>query len=381
MGRTCDVAIIGAGPAGATAAALLARRGLDVTLIDRAAFPRPKVCGGCLSGRGVALLRQAGLGHVLDAAVPLHGFTLWSHGRCAHLPLEGGVSISRSALDHALVRAAVRQGARLLERCSAVVGPVVGRRRMVQLRQSDENEPVLATLVLAADGLGGSCLAQLPGFAPTVRGRSHVGLGANLGPVPSLPLPRGRIVMACGRRGYAGLVRLEDGSVNVACALPPEAIRAAGSPQAAVQRLVDESGLGLPLPPGSWHGTAELTRRRRLFDRRLLVLGDAAGYVEPFTGEGMAWAVQSALTVVPLVLQILQDDSTEHLESHWPALQAANLGRAQRRCRALTTLLRAGPLRRLAVAALARRPQWAAPVLHGLQAPLEPDAACSGSLT
>ncbi len=110
--RTWDAVVVGAGPAGAMAAHELARRGCGVLLVDRATFPRWKVCGCCLNGHALATLRAAGLGELpaQGGAVPLNSIRLAAAGRIARVPLSSGVSLSRETFDAALVSAAIRAG-------------------------------------------------------------------------------------------------------------------------------------------------------------------------------------------------------------------------------------------------------------------------------
>ena len=110
--------------------------------------------------------------------------------------------------------------------------------------------------------------------------------------------------MAVGEEGYVGMVKVEDGSLNVAAALSTDAMRAAESPGLLVNSLIRAGGWpGLPESPlDGWKGTPELTRRpARPGAERLFAIGDAAGYVEPFTGEGMFWALSGARALAPLV--------------------------------------------------------------------------------
>ncbi len=104
-----DALVIGAGPAGAMAARELARRGMQVLLVERKAFPRAKVCGACLNQRAVSWLELAGLSDVLPrlGAIPTRRFTAFCSGRNVNVDLPGGAAVSREALDGALVQAAI----------------------------------------------------------------------------------------------------------------------------------------------------------------------------------------------------------------------------------------------------------------------------------
>ena len=111
-----DVVIVGAGPAGAVAARDVARRGLRALLIDRANFPRRKVCGSCLNRHALSALTATGLGDLPHrlGAVPIDSMTLANDGRSATFAMAGGVSLSREAFDLALVQAAKNAGAEFL---------------------------------------------------------------------------------------------------------------------------------------------------------------------------------------------------------------------------------------------------------------------------
>ena len=157
-----DVIVVGAGPAGALAAHGLASRGVAVLLVDRAEFPRGKVCGGCLNGRALTLLQQAGRG-TLPAelgAMPVDAFLLAVGGSQARLPLPSGVAVSRNALDAALVRAAITVGANFLPGTRATLGELTSRERVVILE--GEATPARARLVLAATASPGDCCATTP---------------------------------------------------------------------------------------------------------------------------------------------------------------------------------------------------------------------------
>ena len=168
--------------------------------------------------------------------------------------------------------------------------------------------------------------------------------------------------MACGRRGYVGVVRLEHGGVDVAAALDPRAL-SQDEPGAVVARLLAAAGLqGLDLDSGDlrrarWQVTPPLTRTaRRLAGPGWIVVGDAAGFAEPFTGEGLSWALASGYAAGELP----PGADTERI---WPALQRELLAR-QRTCRGIAATLRQPLLVGALVALLSRAPGLAAPLLR-----------------
>jgi menaquinone-9 beta-reductase len=368
--RTRGAVVVGAGPAGATAARELARRGVDVLLVDRAAFPRWKVCGCCLNGRATAVLTAAGLGNLaaMRGAVPLKSLCLASGGRLAHVPLFGGAALSRETLDAALIQAAVEAGADFLPETLAMplekeaksLGCDVPRRLL--LHQGEKRAEVSARVVLAADGLAGQFLARTATAASAESG-ARIGAGTTTTDAPDFYRP-GVVYMTCGAGGYTGLVRLEDGRLDVAAAFDASELRA-GGPGAAAARLLQEAGW--PAPDGlaqlPWRGTPPLTRQaRQVADERLFVVGDAAGYVEPFTGEGMAWALASGTAVAPLAAGAVERWRPELIQQ-WTAIHRRVVSRRQVVCRAAAAVLRRPRLTRLVVRLLGQAPMLAAPVI------------------
>ena len=181
----------------------------------------------------------------------------------------------------------------------------------------------------------------------------------------------GTIYMACHRDGYVGLVRLEDGRLDIAAALDGTAIKACGGMGALVAEVLRSSGLPVPatMAEAKWHGTARLTQRRqRVFGDRYFVIGDAAGYIEPFTGEGMAWALATGRAVVPLVLESL-DAGTKLTGPAWERAQHNLIGNRMRLCRLVSRSLRSPLLVQLAIRLLAWAPSLACPVVRSLNKP------------
>ncbi len=349
------VLVIGAGPAGALAARQSAILGLKTLLIDKSPFPRAKVCGGCISGLGRHVLERVGLGHLVEepAATPLDRFDLAAAGKSVSLALPLGAAISRYHFDAALVREAVAAGAEFLSETTAQVrGRVDAWRLRGVLLQGLSRGTVRARsrLVLVADGLGRTSLRRHGPFAPQVAAASRVGLSATVR-VGECDLRAGTVSMSVGREGYVGMVRVPDGSINVAAAVDPDSLRQRG-PAVVVRAILVEAGVESPgsLESIEWRGTGLLTRHSlRVAAKRLLVLGDAAGYVEPFTGEGMTWAMLSAVSVAPLANQWLrtrQDGNRRFtdLADSWSREHRSLVARRQRAVPGFSLLV-AAPLR------------------------------------
>lgn len=368
-----DVLIVGAGPAGAVAARETARLGSRVLLIDKAAFPRYKVCGSCLSRRSLAVLESLGLGEVPGrlGAVPIENLLLAAGGRQARIDVRGGVAVSRAAFDAALVDAATGAGAaflpstevRRIDRADDLVN--------VAVRSGGASAALQARIVILAGGLAGGLLAGEGGSGPVVKRASRIGAGAIVEGLPpfvgrSASYPPGTIHMACGRSGYVGLVRLEDGRLDVAAALDPAASRQSAGPGRAVAVVLAEAGIP-PLPDAEsldWRGTPPLTRHAtRPASHRVFMIGDAAGYVEPFTGEGIAWALVTGAAVAPLASRAAQGWHSAMAE-HWCRVHRRLIVRRQRICRVVSQGLRRHRLTRAIVRVLSRFPGLAAPVVR-----------------
>ena len=369
--RPWEAVIVGAGPAGALTARRLAQAGVRVLLIDRASFPRWKVCGCCLSSGALQTLRAAGLNDLAQrqGAVPLGRVCLASGKRQALLPLPGGAALSREAFDAALVASAIEAGAAFLPRTLARILPSDNtEHRPLLLRHNGHDQTLRTRLLLAADGLGGRLLAGEPGCVPVAAWGSRLGAGAVAATAPPFFAP-GSIYMGCGVGGYVGLVRLEDGRLDIAAALDAWLIRKHGGLGGAVAAVL--AGVGWPALPGlaelAWRGTPTLTRSRsRLAGHRFFVVGDAAGYVEPFTGEGMAWALASAVAVSPLAIEAVRQWRPD-LARRWQMLHRRLFEPRRRLCGLVTRLLRLPRLMHVLVGVLARAPFLAAPLVGRLQ--------------
>jgi flavin-dependent dehydrogenase len=296
-----DVVIAGAGPAGAIAATILARAGVRVLLLDRARFPRPKLCGDTINPGTYAILRRLGLEAVAARAMPIDGMILTGAGR---VRIEGrygdacGYSISRTDLDLALVTAAAGAGARI-EQETLVDGPIVDTSRDASVSgvivKGRNGKPLRlpARVTIAADGRY-SRVARALGLSRSPRRPRRWAIGSYFQDVGSMSAFGEMHV----RRGhYLGVAPLPGGITN-ACVVTPVPGRA--KPAAILmdallqdpllrdrfthaRMVVEPTSLG-PLAVECCSGGMP----------GLLLAGDAAGFVDPMTGDGLRFAMRGA---------------------------------------------------------------------------------------
>lgn len=327
LDKRYDAVVIGAGPAGCVAALSLARRGVRALMIEKAARGRWKVCGCCLGATGIDALHDADLGHVLGASSPLDSFTLAARGRRTTLRLSGFATISRELLDRSLAEAAEAAGVETLWNTSASAS-------LDGTAMLNDGTEIRTGAIIDASGLQGQ-----RGSAPRVSRSARIGLGLATG---DSRCKSGELTMAVGRGGYLGRVALPDGRVDFAAAVTPGFVRTSGSPINALQTIWQGAGLDpADVPDGAWRGTPALTRSRDAQDGRILRVGDAAGYIEPFTGEGMSWALLAASRVA--------DDAIACIErgpeaSAWARTLHRLLSKRHARCRAVSIAVRSPSL-------------------------------------
>ncbi len=361
-----DAVVIGAGPAGSTAAYLLAQQGFKVLIVEKKSFPRAKVCGCCLSGRAVRQLEHLGLSEILTRAIPLKSFVLRSAGHSVQLPTAGGVVLSRSELDYNLLHQAVSAGADLIQGSMASLGQVKDQSRSVILKTSTQTVTLEAKLILCCSGLGDISQDFGEEIPVDVEKNSKIGVAAI---VDSRNWHESQTIeMIVDRAGYVGLVQLEDGKLNLAAALNLAMIKQAGGVTQVISGMLERAGFDSILKSfdPQWQGTLPITRQLGCpAFPRTFVLGDAAGYVEPFTGEGMAWAFESAELVQSLAGHAIQNWQPQFIQD-WKLRHQKLVKKRQLTCKIIKSMLATPWLIKPAINLLRIAPQVSRPFIRSI---------------
>lgn len=366
-----DVLVVGGGPAGSTVAGLLAGRGWEVRVLDRARFPRPKACGECLNPGAVDALERLGLlGAVLGAAAPssLRGWRIRSGGGAEAAADFGGgrtgLGIAREVLDHALLAEAVRRGARVEEEVTVrrLASSADGRGLRLDTREPDGAEGHrVARLVVGADGLR-SVVARHLGVHPRPPRLHKVSLSARIeGRGPD----RGGGLLVIGEGRTVGLAPVSAaGPLWNATVVVTGAARArelAAGREAFFERAVREA------EPG-WEGGFRVAGPllasgpfdwpvRRCAAPGVVLVGDAAGYFDPLTGQGIYRALRSAEWAAAAIDSTLRGGGVwgRHLREYDDTVRRA-FGPGRRVQRLVEEALSRPRLRRWSLSRLAARP-------------------------
>ena len=300
-----NVLIIGGGPAGSLAAILLARRGVAVTLVEQARFPRDKVCGECLSALGVAVLTRHGLVTELHQRGAIGLTRAMLHAPAGHscellLP-HPMLGVSRSMLDAYLLNEARAAGANVVQpaRCESLQPTADGVLCTVRSLVDTSVHTLHADVALLADGKG----KLLDDAAPPT---GDFGIKAHFTGIDAPP----NAIELFGVNGhYGGLSAVEGNRWNSSFAVPAARLKACGGDldrlfaQIVSENAVLSRRFAHAQRSGDWH-CSPLPRFgvARRWPKNVIPLGNAAAAIEPIGGEGMGLALRSAELAVTALL-------------------------------------------------------------------------------
>ncbi len=291
-----DVAIVGSGPAGASCAAFCAMAGMRTLLLEREKFPREKVCGDCLNPSCTPVLKRLGVAEAIRA-LP-HGkltrvdfIAIGEKTISIDLPHDAEIAVKRSSFDQLLMHRAAQLGAEI--RDGVTVTSVTGNNGW------RINDSIRARTLVAADGRN-STVARLLGLLPRIE-RERVALQTHL------PLPRDfgpRVVLQFLPQGYSGQAPVGEDELNLCLVGKPKSMPAL--------RAWAESRFGVSLNH-SWRTITPLRREAiSPAQRNLFFVGDAARVVEPFTGEGIFYALRSGELAAQTIAANRDDYASAH---------------------------------------------------------------------
>ena len=317
-----DVVIAGGGPAGAMAAIVLARAGLRVRVFDRERFPRPKLCGDTLNPGGCRTLQQyVPIDSLIAHARPIDGMLLTGpHGvrvRGRYGPGVYGHAVDRRTLDSWLLDRAIESGAEV-EQQTAVDEAVTSGGRVVGVRLRAGGTPRRhdARLVIAADGRH-SRLAFALGLARHPASPRRWAIGAYFDGVHGLS-ESGEMHVRQGH--YIGVAPLAGGIANV-CLVEPRnpgtsELRNLGNPG---NKLITALAADPELAP-RFDGARMIDKPTVLGPMAvdaptpgapgLLLAGDAAGFIDPMTGDGLTFALRGAVLAAHVAIDVLNGKLT-----------------------------------------------------------------------
>ncbi len=306
-----DVAIVGAGPAGSSCAAFCALAGLRTVVLEREKFPREKVCGDCLNPSCWPVLGRLGIAErvrqlshgILDS---VEFIAIGGRKIIVDLPSgeESEIAVKRSLFDMLLMSRARELGTQVYEETTVTALTSSGG----WIIQTARGPTFAARTLVGADGRN-STVARLCNWLPRPA-RERVALQAHI----ALPAGFGnRVVLQFLPEGYSGQAPVNRNELNLCLVSNPSKLPAL--------RHWAEKQFGLQ-PNHQWHTITPLTRAALAPAReKLFLVGDAARVVEPFTGEGIYYAIRSGELAAQAIVKIIRgnhdvDAATEYAEAH-----------------------------------------------------------------
>lgn len=294
-----DVAIVGGGPAGAACAIVCAESGLRTVVIEREKFPREKVCGDCLNPACWPVLRRLevadAVGQLPNGRLDKVEFIGIGRQRVSiDLPIreDSEIAVKRSLFDNLLLERARAAGAQILEEAMVTR---VEKAHWGDWKIDVVRDKITAPVLVAADGRN-STVARLRNLLPRVA-RERIALQTHI------PLPPGfgnRVVLQFLRQGYSGQAPVNDHELNLCL------VGKARDADKLKNWAATEFGVSTD---HSWRTITPLTRDPLgAAHPNLFLIGDAARVVEPFTGEGIYYALRSGELAAEAIRAVVRDE-------------------------------------------------------------------------
>ncbi len=380
MTQRFDAIIIGGGPGGALAALLLSRQGWRTALVERRQRNQPKTCGHCLHPRSEPILQSVGVlddvrriargeSRVAHLYLPHRQPTQWSMSPGEHRPT---MIVPRHSFDQLLIDRARDAGTCIRQPASAKILHLAPDDNHVRVLNDELRSP----LIIGADGLR-STVARHAGLQSTHPPGRKYGFSFSMQCRNAAGLQANTTHMFITPRGYLGLVHHDCTTLHAAVLVshagdtprqsPFDFIRWAATLHPSLRELsfdvleasdVQHAVAAGPIP----------CHTRAVADARVALIGDAAGYVEPFTGEGMTWAMKAADVLASVTAQGApgqwDSQSAELYSSRWQQ----GVARQQRLCKAMAWALHRPRVFGAMIAIASLQPRLTQRILHRMAA-------------
>jgi flavin-dependent dehydrogenase len=326
-----DVIIAGAGPAGSSAAIHLATRGLSVSLVEQKKFPRPKLCGEFISPECQDHFEKLGVTRSIICTDPAsitetvfyssrgHQVTVpstWFGGRMA-------LGLSRAVMDEVLLRRAAAVGVDVIEGAT-VIGPRTNTDSVhgLKIKTGTEEIEFEAPLTIDATGRARILARRLNHSQKQKQKPKLIAFKAHLQNTRVAP---GACEIYFYRGGYGGLSSIESGESNLCFIISAEQVKRCNSdPERVMREMVMKNPRAAHTLRSAVTSSEWLSASWESFGRQspapakgLLAIGDAAAFIDPFTGSGMLMALESGELAAEVILRYCDQLETPSLPADY----------------------------------------------------------------